>query len=116
MEADKVSETLDCCSILTQLVAREDFIEFTKILHYTKLHNSIEWFSACPNITSNFRTIATSKSFVKQNNDSNKTCRYIHDILLYETLLSNVKWIILVKQILNFKLKRPLRSHFSPQK
>jgi hypothetical protein len=32
-----------------------------------------EWFSVCPNITSKFRTIATLESFLKQNNDSNKT-------------------------------------------
>jgi hypothetical protein len=44
-----------------------------------------DWFSFCPNITSKFRAIAMFKSFVKQNNDSNKTCRYIHDLSLYQT-------------------------------
>jgi hypothetical protein len=38
-----------------------------------------EWFSFCPNITWTFCTIAIIKSFVKQNNNSNKTCsRYVH--------------------------------------
>jgi hypothetical protein len=40
-----------------------------------------EWFSVYPIITSKFRTIATFKNCVKQNNDSNKTYRYVHDLL-----------------------------------
>jgi hypothetical protein len=44
-----------------------------------------EWFSVYPNITSKFRTIATFKNCVKQNNDSNKTCRYVLDLLLYQS-------------------------------
>jgi hypothetical protein len=44
-----------------------------------------EWFSVYPNITSKFRTIAIFKNYVKQNNDSNKTCRYVHDLLLYQS-------------------------------
>jgi hypothetical protein len=42
-----------------------------------------EWFSGYPNITLKFRTIAILKNCVKQNNDSNKTYRYVHDLLLY---------------------------------
>jgi hypothetical protein len=42
-----------------------------------------EWFSVCLKLTSKFRTIAIFKNCVKQNNDSNKTYRYVHDILLY---------------------------------
>jgi hypothetical protein len=45
-----------------------------------------KWFSTCPNITSKFRTFAMFKSFVKQNNDSNKPCRYVYDLLLNQTL------------------------------
>jgi hypothetical protein len=30
MEAEKASETLYCCSLLTRLVAREDFIAFNR--------------------------------------------------------------------------------------
>jgi hypothetical protein len=30
MEAERASETLDCSSILTSLVAREDFIAFSR--------------------------------------------------------------------------------------
>jgi hypothetical protein len=44
-----------------------------------------EWFNVYPNITSKFRTIAIFKSCVKQNNYSNKTYRYVHDLLLYQS-------------------------------
>jgi hypothetical protein len=44
-----------------------------------------EWFSVYPNITSKFRTIAIFKNCFKQNNDSNKTYRYVHDLLLYQS-------------------------------
>jgi hypothetical protein len=44
-----------------------------------------EWFTVYPNITSEFRTIAIFKNYVKQNNDSNKTYRYVHDLLLYQS-------------------------------
>jgi hypothetical protein len=44
-----------------------------------------EWFKVCPNITSKFRTIFTFNRFVSQNNDTSKTCSYVHDILLYQT-------------------------------
>jgi hypothetical protein len=30
MEAERASETLDCSSVLTRLVAREDFIAFSR--------------------------------------------------------------------------------------
>jgi hypothetical protein len=45
-----------------------------------------EWFSVCPKITSKFRIIAIFKSFVK-NNDSNKTCRYLHDLSMQQDSL-----------------------------
>jgi hypothetical protein len=45
------------------------------------------WFSGYPNITSKFRIIAIFKSFVKENNDSNETCRCGHDLLLNQTSL-----------------------------
>jgi hypothetical protein len=41
-----------------------------------------ELFSVYPNINSKFRTIAVFKNCVKQNNDSNTTYRYVHDLLL----------------------------------
>jgi hypothetical protein len=44
-----------------------------------------EWFSVYPHITSKFRTIVIFKNCAKQNNDSNKTCRYVHDLLLYHS-------------------------------
>jgi hypothetical protein len=43
-----------------------------------------EWFSVYQDITSKFRTIAIFKNCVKQNNDSNKTYRYVHNLLLYQ--------------------------------
>jgi hypothetical protein len=46
-----------------------------------------EWFSVFPNITSKFRTIAIFKNCVKQNNDSNKTYRYVHDLLQNQSSL-----------------------------
>jgi hypothetical protein len=44
-----------------------------------------ELFSVYPNITSKFRTIAIFKNCVKQNNDTNKTYRYVDDLLLYQS-------------------------------
>jgi hypothetical protein len=44
-----------------------------------------EWFSVYPNITSKYRTIVIFENCVKQNNYSNKTCRYVRDILLYQS-------------------------------
>jgi hypothetical protein len=44
-----------------------------------------EWFSVYHNITSTIRTIAIIKNWVKQNNDSNKTYRYVQDLLLYQS-------------------------------
>jgi hypothetical protein len=43
-----------------------------------------EWFSVYRNITWKFHTIVIFKNCVKQNNDSNKTYRYVHDLLLYQ--------------------------------
>jgi hypothetical protein len=42
-------------------------------------------FSVYPNITSKFRTIAIFKNCIKQNNDSNKTYRYVLDLLLFQS-------------------------------
>jgi hypothetical protein len=44
-----------------------------------------EWFNVYPNTTSKFRTIVIFKNCVKQNNVSNKTYRYVHDLLLYQS-------------------------------
>jgi hypothetical protein len=53
------------------------------------LHKITEFYtellSVYHNITLKFRTIAIFKNCVKQNNDSNKTCRYVHDILPYQS-------------------------------
>jgi hypothetical protein len=44
-----------------------------------------ELFSVYPNITSKFRNIAIFKNCFKQNNDSNKTYRYVQYLLLYQS-------------------------------
>jgi hypothetical protein len=44
-----------------------------------------ELFSVYHKRTSKFRTIAVFKNCVKQNNDSNKTYSYVHDLLLYQS-------------------------------
>jgi hypothetical protein len=45
-----------------------------------------DWCSVYHNITSKFRTTAIfNKNCVKQNNDSNKTYRYSHDLLLLQS-------------------------------
>jgi hypothetical protein len=43
-----------------------------------------ECFNVCPNITSKYRITAIFKSIVKQSSDSNKTYRYVHELLQYE--------------------------------
>jgi hypothetical protein len=53
-----------------------------------------EWFSVYHNITSKFRTIAIFKNCVKQNNDSNKTYKYFHDLLLYQSSFVKVQWFM----------------------
>jgi hypothetical protein len=50
-----------------------------------------EWFSVHPNITSKFRTITIFKNYVKQNNDSNKTYRYVSDLLLHQSSFIEVQ-------------------------
>jgi hypothetical protein len=66
-----------------------------------------ELFSVYHNITSKIRTIAIFKYCVKQNNDSNKTYRYVHDLLLYQVHLSkcNGSWVISTKQTMNFNIQ-----------
>jgi hypothetical protein len=44
-----------------------------------------ELFNVYHNIPSRLRTIAIFKNCAKQNNDSNKTYRYVHDLLLYQS-------------------------------
>jgi hypothetical protein len=81
------------------------------------LHNITEfyteWFSFCPYITSKFRTIVIFKSFAKQNNDSNETCRNVHDILLSHTSLVYVQRFMssLHKTYVNFHSSCPPLSH-----
>jgi hypothetical protein len=64
-----------------------------------------ELFSVYSNITSKFRTIVIFKNCVKQNNDSNKTYRYVHDLLLYQSSKRNVSWVVSTKQTMNFNIQ-----------
>jgi hypothetical protein len=53
------------------------------------LHKTAELYTACfdrvcHNITSKFCTVAIFGSFVKENNDSNETSRYVHVLLLFQ--------------------------------
>jgi hypothetical protein len=66
--------------------------------HYRILH------SVCHNINSKFRTISIFKSSVKNNDYSNKTCRYIHGLSLYQLQLSNHNGprVTSIKQNVNF--------------
>jgi hypothetical protein len=68
-----------------------------------------ELFSAFPNINSKFRIIAIFRSFVKQNSDSNKTCMYVHDRLLYQQtsfFKCDVLWVLSIKNMI-FKIQPP---------
>jgi hypothetical protein len=47
-----------------------------------------EWLSISTNITSKFHTTATFESFIKQN-DSNKTCRHVHDLTVQNFIFLN---------------------------
>jgi hypothetical protein len=73
-----------------------NFIIFLYFIHLRWKLNSLQRYDIAQNyrilhavvqiyhkITSTFRTIAIFKNCVKQNNDSNKTYRYVHDLLLY---------------------------------
>jgi hypothetical protein len=53
-----------------------------------------EWFSVCPNITSKFLIISMLKNFAEENNDTNKACTHVHDILLYQSLCIKVQRFI----------------------
>jgi hypothetical protein len=53
-----------------------------------------ELFSVYPNITSKFRTIAIFKNCAKQNNYLNKTYRYVHDLLPYQSSFVQVQWFM----------------------
>jgi hypothetical protein len=53
-----------------------------------------ECFRVCPNITSTFRTFDTFEIFVKESNNSNKACGYVHDISLYQISFSYVQRFI----------------------
>jgi hypothetical protein len=73
-----------------------------------------EWFSVYPNITSKFCTIAIFKNCVKQNNDWNKTYRYVHDLILYQSscLSATVHELSPQNKIWILTFKRPPYSYF----
>jgi hypothetical protein len=49
------------------------------------------------------------KGSVKENNDSNKSCSYVHDLLTYKTYLFkfNGLWVVAIKQNVNFNIQPP---------
>jgi hypothetical protein len=65
-----------------------------------------EWFSVYPNITPKFRTIVIFKNCVKQNNNSNKTCIYVHYLFTKVHLFKcNGSWVFSTKQTMNFNIQ-----------
>jgi hypothetical protein len=50
-----------------------------------------EWFGVYANISSELRTTAIFKSFVKKNNDSYKTRMYVHDLSRHQTSFVHVQ-------------------------
>jgi hypothetical protein len=76
---------------------------------YTKL------FSVYHNKTSKFHTIIIFKKCVKQNNDSNKTYRYVHDLLLLQSSFVWVQWFMSCfhkNKLWILTFKRPPCSYF----
>jgi hypothetical protein len=69
----------------------------TMIRYCRKLQNSVQNGSAFV------------KSFVKENNDSNKTWRYVHEFLLASLHLSKCKGsrVVSIKQNTNFNIQLP---------
>jgi hypothetical protein len=58
------------------------------------LHKITEFytvFSVYHDITSKIRTIVIFKNSDKQNNNSNKTYRYVHDLVLYQSSFVQVQ-------------------------
>jgi hypothetical protein len=62
-------------------------LQMLDIAKITELYT--QWFSVCPNVNSKYHIIAMSKSFVKENDDSNKTCTYVNDLRKIE---ANIKF------------------------
>jgi hypothetical protein len=53
-------------------------------------------------------TITIFKRSIKENNNSNKSCRQIHDLSLHKTLCKwNSSWIVSIKQTVDFKFQPP---------
>jgi hypothetical protein len=94
-----------------KLISTSQFIN----THRTKLHNSTQWVSRRPNRTSKFRTIAIFKSFVKENTDSNKSCRYAMTFYCTKphVFVSVTVHELFTKQDMDFKFNRPPCLYFS---
>jgi hypothetical protein len=76
-------------------------------------HFCTEWLSVCPSITEKFCIITIFQSYVKQNNDSNKTFRYDHDLLLYQTLFVQVQqFVSYLHRTKDFNIQPPSTSIF----
>jgi hypothetical protein len=57
-------------------------------------------------------SITMFKSFVKENNNSDKTCRYVHDLLLHKASSVKLQQFVnlSIKQNMNFKIQAPATS------
>jgi hypothetical protein len=101
MEAVRTSET-SVDNHFTRQYIPEDNSE-----HHTRRRENLNltWISFGSNLNLNFAAPPYLKASSNKN-DSNKTCRYVHDILLYKTLFVQVQQFV----ILNFS--RPSRPYF----
>jgi hypothetical protein len=96
-----MDEVSSCISGSRSFIIFLDFIHLRRKLNSLqdmKLHKITEfyteWFRVYPSITSKFRAIAIFKNCVKQNNGSNKTYRYVHDLLLFQSSFVKVQWFM----------------------
>jgi hypothetical protein len=52
--------------------------------NYRIVHKAVQR-SVCPNTTSKCQTTTIFKISIKENNNSNETCRHVHDLSMYRT-------------------------------
>jgi hypothetical protein len=67
-----------------------------------------DWCKFCMHLTSLKIPPSQLKCSIKENNESNKTCRYVHGISLYQTFQKcNCSWFVSIEQNVNFKFQPP---------
>jgi hypothetical protein len=77
--------------------------ERKKLAYFTKTWHCRILYREVLNITSRFHTVATLKSFMKENNYLNKTCRRVHDLYCNKCNLSkrNGSWAVSITLNMN---------------